>query len=83
MAKQSIDSFCPFLWQCYKDLGQSQKARRMCESACSMNVVSKEVDLITKCICICLTGIFDLAFIVSLYKMHPELGTFKHNFSKI
>uniref|UniRef100_A0A671TQR4 Regulator of microtubule dynamics protein 2 n=1 Tax=Sparus aurata TaxID=8175 RepID=A0A671TQR4_SPAAU len=31
-----------FLAKCYKDLGQSQKARRMCESACSMNVVSKE-----------------------------------------
>ncbi|KAM7385153.1 hypothetical protein PAMP_001249 [Pampus punctatissimus] len=31
-----------FLAKCYKDLGQSEKARRMCEAACSMNAVSKE-----------------------------------------
>ena len=33
-------------WQCFKDLGQGQNARRMCEAACSMSAVSKEVDFI-------------------------------------
>lgn len=32
------------LRQCFKDLGQSQKARKMCEAACSMTATSKEVD---------------------------------------
>ncbi|XP_029305778.1 regulator of microtubule dynamics protein 2 [Cottoperca gobio] len=31
-----------FLTKCYKDLGRRDKARKMCEAACSMNVVSKE-----------------------------------------
>nr|XP_046257199.1 regulator of microtubule dynamics protein 2 [Scatophagus argus]XP_046257200.1 regulator of microtubule dynamics protein 2 [Scatophagus argus]XP_046257201.1 regulator of microtubule dynamics protein 2 [Scatophagus argus]XP_046257202.1 regulator of microtubule dynamics protein 2 [Scatophagus argus]XP_046257203.1 regulator of microtubule dynamics protein 2 [Scatophagus argus] len=31
-----------FLAKCYKDLGQSQNARKMCQAACSMNAVSKE-----------------------------------------
>ncbi|TMS04874.1 Regulator of microtubule dynamics protein 2 [Larimichthys crocea] len=31
-----------FLAKCYKDLGQREKARKMCEAACSMNAVSKE-----------------------------------------
>ncbi|XP_041866123.1 regulator of microtubule dynamics protein 2 isoform X2 [Melanotaenia boesemani] len=31
-----------FLAKCYKDLGQREKARTMCEAACSMNTVSKE-----------------------------------------
>ncbi|KAM3605835.1 uncharacterized protein V6R79_005638 [Siganus canaliculatus] len=31
-----------FLAKCYKDLGQNQKARSMCEAACSMAAVSKE-----------------------------------------
>ncbi|XP_042358417.1 regulator of microtubule dynamics protein 2 [Plectropomus leopardus] len=31
-----------FLAKCYKDLGQMGKARKMCEAASSMNVVSKE-----------------------------------------
>ncbi|XP_074502929.1 regulator of microtubule dynamics protein 2 [Sebastes fasciatus] len=31
-----------FLAKCYKDLGQRDKARKMCEAASSMNVVSKE-----------------------------------------
>ncbi|KAI3362975.1 hypothetical protein L3Q82_011656, partial [Scortum barcoo] len=31
-----------FLAKCYKDLGQRDKARKMCEAACSMNTVSKE-----------------------------------------
>ncbi|KAJ4948274.1 hypothetical protein JOQ06_019810, partial [Pogonophryne albipinna] len=31
-----------FLTKCYKDLGQREKARKMCEAACSMNAVSKE-----------------------------------------
>ena len=29
--------------QCFKDLGQKSQARRMCEAACSMDTVSKEV----------------------------------------
>lgn len=32
------------LWQCFKDLGQSEKARKMCEAACSLTTTSKEVD---------------------------------------
>lgn len=32
------------LCQCFKDLGQSQRARQMCEAAFSMNAVSKEVN---------------------------------------
>uniref|UniRef100_UPI0037E87460 regulator of microtubule dynamics protein 2 n=1 Tax=Semicossyphus pulcher TaxID=241346 RepID=UPI0037E87460 len=31
-----------FLAKCYKDLGQRDKARKMCEAACSVKVVSKE-----------------------------------------
>uniref|UniRef100_A0A4W6D246 Regulator of microtubule dynamics protein 2 n=1 Tax=Lates calcarifer TaxID=8187 RepID=A0A4W6D246_LATCA len=31
-----------FLAKCYKDLGQREKAKMMCEAACSMNAVSKE-----------------------------------------
>ncbi|XP_023281453.1 regulator of microtubule dynamics protein 2-like [Seriola lalandi dorsalis] len=31
-----------FLAKCYKDLGQTEKARKMCEAACSMNAASKE-----------------------------------------
>ncbi|XP_022073038.1 regulator of microtubule dynamics protein 2 isoform X2 [Acanthochromis polyacanthus] len=31
-----------FLAKCFKDLGQMEKARKMCEAACSMNAVSKE-----------------------------------------
>ncbi|XP_045927444.1 regulator of microtubule dynamics protein 2 [Micropterus dolomieu] len=31
-----------FLAKCYKDLGQRDKARKMCEAACLMNAVSKE-----------------------------------------
>ncbi|KAK5881966.1 hypothetical protein CesoFtcFv8_020602 [Champsocephalus esox] len=31
-----------FLTKCYKDLGQREKARQMCEAACSMHAVSKE-----------------------------------------
>ncbi|XP_076599930.1 regulator of microtubule dynamics protein 2 [Chaetodon auriga] len=31
-----------FLAKCYKDMGQRENARKMCESACSMNTVSKE-----------------------------------------
>lgn len=58
--KGRIGSFCSFLRQCYKDLGQRNEARKMCAAACSMNVVSKEVDLVTvllpRCIYIHLTG---------------------------
>ncbi|XP_008278389.1 regulator of microtubule dynamics protein 2 [Stegastes partitus] len=31
-----------FLAKCYKDLGQREEARKMCEAACSMDAVSKE-----------------------------------------
>ncbi|XP_028983074.1 regulator of microtubule dynamics protein 2 [Betta splendens] len=31
-----------FLAKCYKDLGQREQARKMCERACSMKAVSKE-----------------------------------------
>ncbi|KAM9365477.1 regulator of microtubule dynamics protein 2 [Pholidichthys leucotaenia] len=31
-----------FLAKCYKDLGQREQARKMCEAACSMSAVSKE-----------------------------------------
>ncbi|XP_056903909.1 regulator of microtubule dynamics protein 2 isoform X1 [Takifugu flavidus] len=31
-----------FLAKCFKELGQSQRARQMCEAACSMSAVSKE-----------------------------------------
>ncbi|GAA6232302.1 regulator of microtubule dynamics protein 2 [Lates japonicus] len=31
-----------FLAKCYKDLGQREKAKTMCEAACSMNAISKE-----------------------------------------
>lgn len=72
--QQCIDGFLSFLWQCYKDLGQRDEARKMCEAACSMNAVSKEVDLITVllqfCIHIHLTGLFHLPSVVSLYEMH-------------
>ncbi|XP_030012540.1 regulator of microtubule dynamics protein 2 [Sphaeramia orbicularis] len=33
-----------FLAKCYKDLGQRDKARKMCEAACSMNAIAKEAD---------------------------------------
>nr|XP_019952935.1 PREDICTED: regulator of microtubule dynamics protein 2-like [Paralichthys olivaceus]XP_019952944.1 PREDICTED: regulator of microtubule dynamics protein 2-like [Paralichthys olivaceus] len=31
-----------YLAKCYRDLGQREKAKKMCEAACSMNSVSKE-----------------------------------------
>lgn len=43
----ALTVFVSFLWQCYKDLGQRERARKMCEAASSMNSVSKEVDLTT------------------------------------
>lgn len=61
--KQFLDCICSFLWQCYKDLAQRDKAREMCEAACSMNADSKEVDLITghlQCriqVCLLLAGL--------------------------
>ncbi|XP_068597489.1 regulator of microtubule dynamics protein 2 [Brachionichthys hirsutus] len=33
---------CVFLAKCYRDLGQNHKARKMCESACSMKAASTE-----------------------------------------
>lgn len=68
---ECFDTFCSFLWQCFKDLGQSQKARKMCEAAFSMNAVSKEVDLISVFTCVSL-GLFHLIFFVSLSKIHQE-----------
>lgn len=68
---ECFDTFCSFLWQCFKDLGQSQKARKMCEAAFSMNAVSKEVDLLSVFTCISL-GLFHLIFFVSLSKIHQE-----------
>ncbi|KAG7999928.1 Regulator of microtubule dynamics protein 2, partial [Nibea albiflora] len=35
-----------FLAKCYKDLGQRERARKMCEAACSVNAVSKEISFI-------------------------------------
>lgn len=43
VADNAFDSYCSFLWQCYKDLGQRENARKMVQAACSMNAVSKEV----------------------------------------
>lgn len=34
---------CFPLRQCFRDLGQNQNARKMCEAACSMTATSKEV----------------------------------------
>lgn len=39
-----MDSNTGFLCgQCYKDLGQKGQAKKMCEAACLMDTVSKEV----------------------------------------
>lgn len=40
----SLSCVCFSLRQCFKDLGQSQNARKMCEAACSMTATSKEVN---------------------------------------
>lgn len=69
--KQCINNLCSIRWQCYKDLGQMEKARKMCEAACSMNAISKEVNY-KPLLYISLTGFFPLAFLISLSKMYQE-----------